>query len=227
MSSCAGKLAKEAAASMTERTTRGYTSPLRDNQALRTRDLILDGLTELLIEQRADEISTKQIAARAAVSQPTVYRHFPDRQALLEGLADRIGSSGDLQSADTGLDSIDDLAPKLMAMFEVADAHSVEATAEAILNSDPRRLSRASRERSEDLLRAVQEGFAEYDERDQTRLTALLRCIGSVQTWLRMREEFGVPAADSGPMAAWAIETLVNEARSGTIPELSETDPTS
>ena len=57
---------------MTERTTRGYTSPLRDNQALRTRDLILDGLTELLIEQRADEISTKQIAARAAVSQPTV-----------------------------------------------------------------------------------------------------------------------------------------------------------
>ena len=212
---------------MTERTTRSYTSPLRDNQALRTRDLILDGLTELLIERRADEISTKQIAERAAVSQPTVYRHFPDRQALLEGLADRIGSNGDLQSVDTALDSIDDLAPKLMTMFEVADAYSVEATAEAILNSDPRRLSRASRERSEDLLRVVQEAFADHDERDQTRIAALLRCIGSVQTWLRMREEFGVPSTDSGPLAAWAIETLVNEALTGTIPELLEADPTS
>ena len=212
---------------MTERTTRSYTSPLRDNQALRTRDLILDGLTELLIERRADEISTKQIAARAEVSQPMVYRHFPDRQALLEGLADRIGSRGDVQSADTGLDSIDDFAPKLMAMFEVADAHWVEATAEAILNSDPRRLSRASRERSEDLSRVVQEAFADRDERDHTRMAALLRCIGSVQTWLRMREEFGVPSTDSGPLVAWAVETLVNEARTGTIPELSEADPTS
>lgn len=56
---------------------------------------------------------------------------------------------------------------------------------------------------------------------------AWLRCVRSVQTWLRMREEFGVPGADSGPLVAWAIETLVNEARSGTIPELLEADPTS
>jgi AcrR family transcriptional regulator len=70
--------------------SRTYSSPLRENQAQRTRDLILDALTELLATHRVDEVSTKQIAARAGVSQPTVYRHFPDRAALVHGLTDRI-----------------------------------------------------------------------------------------------------------------------------------------
>lgn len=36
------------------------------------------------------------------------------------------------------------------------------------------------------------------------RITALLRSLYSVQTWLRMREEFGIPGTESGPVVAWA-----------------------
>jgi len=69
---------------------RPYSSPLRDSQAQRTRELILDALTDLLATNSPQEVTTRAIAERAGVSQPTVYRHFPDRQALLEGLTARV-----------------------------------------------------------------------------------------------------------------------------------------
>ena len=60
--------------------------------------------------------------------------------------------------------------------------------------------------------------FPEYDEPDQVRITALLRCLFSVQNWLRMREEFGVPGTESGPVLAWAVDVLLKEIRAGNFP---------
>lgn len=203
-------------------TRRTYSSPLRDSQAQRTRDLILDALTELLSERAADEITTREIAGRAGVSQPTVYRHFPDRTALLEGLGDRIAAITAAHGVDGSLETLDDLAAGAALGFAFPEAFAVEATAEAILNADPRRLSKASRARTEDLRRLVAGSLPDYDERTQLHITALLRNLYSVQTWLRMREEFGIPGTESGPTVAWAMETLVKEIRAGNFPPVTE-----
>ena len=197
---------------------RPYSSPLRDSQVQRTRDLILDALTELLSEQPSDQVSTREIAERAGVSQPTVYRHYPDRQALLEGLADRVTLRWDASTGGRRWRSLDDLAASAVEDLAITEAHAVEAIAEAVLNADPRRLSRASRERSEELRQLVVESFPEYSEREHLRITALLRIIYSVQSWLRMREEFGIPGTESGPVLGWAIQTLVDEIRAGRFP---------
>jgi AcrR family transcriptional regulator len=199
-------------------TERPYSSPLRDSQVQRTRDLILDALTELLSEQPSDQVSTREIAERAGVSQPTVYRHYPDRQALLEGLADRVTLRWDASTGGRRWRSLDDLAASAVEALAITEAHAVEAIAEAILNADPRRLSRASRERSEELRQLVVESFPEYSEREHLRITALLRIIYSVQSWLRMREEFGIPGTESGPVLSWALQTLVDEIRAGRFP---------
>ena len=68
---------------MTDEPSRTYRSPLRDEQARRTRDLILDALIELLADRRADDITTREIAERAGVSQPTDLPALPrpDRPA--------------------------------------------------------------------------------------------------------------------------------------------------
>ncbi|RPI05757.1 MAG: TetR/AcrR family transcriptional regulator, partial [Actinobacteria bacterium] len=57
---------------------RPYTSTLRERQVAQTRELILDAVTSLLGDRRADEVTTRAIAAEAGVSERTVYRHFPD-----------------------------------------------------------------------------------------------------------------------------------------------------
>jgi hypothetical protein len=64
----------------------------------------------------------------------------------------------------------------------------------------------------------VSESLPDLDERDHLRIAALLRNLYTVQTWLRMREEFGIPGTESGPIIAWALETLIREIRAGNFP---------
>ena len=196
---------------------RPYSSPLREAQARQTREAILDALTQLLSEQPADQIATREIAERAGVSQPTVYRYFPDRQALLDGLADHVdtlaGSDGAIPA------TLDELVQLTNEYFAGPDALAEVATAEAVLNADPRRFSRSTRARTADIHRLVADAFPEYSARDHVRITALLRSsFVSIQTWLRMREEFGIPGTESGPIVTWALETLVREIRAGGFP---------
>jgi AcrR family transcriptional regulator len=148
-----------------------------------------------------------------------VYRHFPDRQALLEGLADRIAAGmASVAGDDAHVVTLDDLVRLVPRHMALADEHAVEAAAEAVFNADPRRISRASRERSAALQRAVADALPDLGEREQRSVAALFRSLYSTQTWLRMREEFGVPGTESGPLVAWAIETLLREIRAGRFP---------
>jgi hypothetical protein len=86
------------------------------------------------------------------------------------------------------------------------------------LNADPRRYSRSTRERTVRIQRLVGEEFPELSERDHRRITALLRSLVTIQTWLRMREEFGMAGTESGPLVTWALETLIREIRAGNFP---------
>jgi len=116
-------------------------------------------------------------------------------------------------------ETIEEVAAAQLANFESAEEHAVVATAEAVLNADPRRLSSASQARSARLVTAVANSFPQLDPSDRQRVAALLRCLGSVQTWLRMREEFGISGGESGPVVVWAMETLIAEIRKGNLPD--------
>jgi AcrR family transcriptional regulator len=203
---------------MSDDPSRPYRSPLRAEQARRTRDLILDSFTELLADRRADDITTREIATRAGVSHATVYRHFPDRTALLEGLSARIGTRVGAPEGIPAIESIDDIGPRIEALFATSDDFAVEVRAEVLLNSDPRWYSAQTQRTSADFRRLVKEAFPELDDQQQAQLTGVLRLLGSSQSWLRLREEFGVPGTESGPLARWAIEALLASVRRGDLP---------
>ena len=209
---------------MSDESRRTYNSPLRDDQSHRTQGLILDAFTELLADRRADDITTREIAEGAGVSQPTVYRHFPDRDALLGGISARVA---DLMDAPDGLPAVatvDDFGPSIEVLFAASEEFPVEVRAEALLNADPRRYSPETRRHSEEVLELVAAAFPEIDDRRRAHLAGLLRCLGSSQSWLRMREEFDVPGTESGPLLRWAIDTLIREVRDGTLPEIPDAD---
>lgn len=66
--------------------SRAYSSPLRAEQAQRTREKILDALTDQLV-LGAEEFSIDKVAEAAGVSVRTVYHHFPNRDAQVEAVA--------------------------------------------------------------------------------------------------------------------------------------------
>jgi len=201
----------------TKAPTKTYTSTLRDRQVAQTREFILDAVTTLLADRRADEVTTRDIAAAAGVSERTVYRHFPDRDALLEGLSQRLSQLAGTKPS-FGVGGLDDIAPASRLLMQALDEHYVIARAEAVFNADPRRFAADTQTNTREMRAMLAKELPELDERDQLRIAAVIRCLVSAQAWLRMREEFGVPGSESGPMVAWVIDTIVRELRSGNVP---------
>ena len=205
------------AASRTE--SKAYNSTLRDRQMAQTREFILDAVTVLVADRRADELTNRDIAAAAGVSERTVYRHFPDRASLIEGLSHRmLHLDGAIQRPSFGRGTIDDLPPAGRRLMEVLEQHYELARAEAILNSDPRRFADDTRSNSGELSELLAAELPDSSELEQRRIAAVVRCLVSTQAWLRMREEFGVPGDESGPVVEWVIELIVRELRAGNAP---------
>src|SRR4051812_32741892 len=70
--------------------SRTYESPKRAEQAAATRRKILEALVALITEERPATISVPQVAKRAGVSVRIVYHHFPNKDALFDGLIDNL-----------------------------------------------------------------------------------------------------------------------------------------
>jgi hypothetical protein len=102
--------------------------------------------------------------------------------------------------------------------MELLDEHYVTARAEAVLNADPRRLAADTQANTRELCAMLANELPALDERERLRLAAVIRCLVSTQAWLRMREEFGVPGTESGPVVAWVIDTIIREVRAGNTP---------
>jgi AcrR family transcriptional regulator len=202
---------------------RPYASVLRDQQSSATRSMILDAVAGMFAQKPTEELSTKQIAERAGVSEPTIYRHFPDREALINALAHRLLDRADAERGPRRIETLEDFIDEVGWYFEQSDAHVSEAMADAMLSADPRRLSDRTRKRLQEIDGAVRKSLPELSPRDQHRIAALLRTIASAPTWLRMREEFGLASSESAPLVVWALKTLVQAARKGTLPKSGRT----
>lgn len=53
-----------------------------------TRRAVLEAAEAILARRDADELSIREVCARAGVTAPTVYHHFGDRQALIDRVVD-------------------------------------------------------------------------------------------------------------------------------------------
>ncbi len=194
-----------------------YRSTLREQRVIQTKKLILDAAASLLVDRGSDKVTTRKVASTAGVSERTVYRHFPDREALLQELAQRLpevdGFTPSLAAG--GLDNLPATGRLRMELFEENPA---AALAQAAL-ADPRGLADDAQTQSQELRQLLANEFPDLDKGEHLRVAAVLGCLLSSQAWLRMREEFGVPGTESGPVVAWVIETIVRELRAGNTPK--------
>ena len=77
-----------------KRAERGYSSPLRAQQAAATRRAVLDAARELFIAQGYGATTIDQIAAAAGVSKPTVFTAVGNKQTVLSAVRD-VAMAGD------------------------------------------------------------------------------------------------------------------------------------
>src|SRR6266542_6875633 len=108
----------------------------------RTRAAILDAAAHALSEHRG-RTSMADVAAAAGVSRATLYRYYPDREALLDALASHALADAAARLADAGLDR----APVEQAIERIVRALTAVGDRYAVLireqvEADPNEIER-------------------------------------------------------------------------------------
>jgi AcrR family transcriptional regulator len=190
---------------MTE--VRTYHSPLRERQAAATRTLILDALALEFAEGGVRDFLIARVAERAGVSERTVYRHFPDRDALLTGLGDHVNAQ--LGDIPPDLDDARALGDAMARVFASFDAH--EPTVRGLLSS-PGGAELRSHARERRLARIdplVRAALAGREHAEHARAVILLLC--SLPAWQMLRDDAGLDGPEAAAAVRWAIDTLLEE----------------
>lgn len=143
-------------------------APHDEGRSARKRRAILEAATELFLRQGYQGTSMDQIAALAAVSKQTVYKHFSDKERLfadiLLGIGDRV--SAFIDSATRALRQTDDLEHDLRRL---ARRYITTVMQPEILR--PRRVVIAEAGRLPDLARGY------YQRAPERTLSALTSCF--------------------------------------------------
>ena len=103
---------------------------------------ILDGAARMFAVQ-GEQASMNDVAAAAGVARATVYRYFPNRQALLDELAQAAVSDADARLASARIDEVapeEGIARAVRALVDVGD--SFVLLARERVRSDPERFER-------------------------------------------------------------------------------------
>ena len=160
-------------------------------EAADTPTAILANAAATLREHPFDDISYRTLGDAVGVSERTVYRHFPTRSHLLEGVAGWIESTEfplppfvtvpQFQQASRARFVAFDSSPAFA--FVCARAASISPTGE----SEPTFFTRA-------LVTMLATNHRSVNERDLRRVAATLRYFASAQFWARMRTGFEMSA---------------------------------
>ncbi len=186
--------------------TRRYVSPLREQQAAATRERILEALVTVLARGAA-ELSVPAVAREAGVSVATVYRHFPSKHALLDGLGEHVRERwvGELPAPSTPEELVGLFArsyPRIDARSEIVQA--------AVSSPVAHRARKASMRRRlaliDGALAPLKGRIAEDDYARLRSLAALFTASDSVHF---LRELVGLSVSEAADVTGWALLTLV------------------
>lgn len=198
---------------MSDGEKRPYHSPLRERQTRNTRSSILEAAAELIVDEGLESFSMRSVADRASVSERTVYHHFPNRQALLDGFTEWVDQR--LRERQLQIDprDIEDLPGRIAAIFRAFDDIGAPARAMARLSAADGMRSAEHRGRTEAFRERLGELLDPMPDEEAERSFALIRHLVSSTTWLTLRDEFRLSPDDTSRVMAWGLETLLEDLR--------------
>jgi AcrR family transcriptional regulator len=177
----------------------------RDAKKEEWRNRILDAFIGLLVEGGTD-LSHDALAARSGVSRRTVYRYFPDREALMEAALERVRSFAGPQVALPA--SAEELIETLEPIYTGFDRIAPLAI---MLRSTPQgralRLSQ-NRRRVAAYTAALADAVKALPKEDRRLATAMIQVLHTTP-WLEMHDHWGLEGRQIARATRWAIRTLL------------------
>jgi len=184
----------------------------RDQQKLRTAARILATAVTLVAEAGQEAVTIRAVAARAGVTERTVFRHFRSKQGLFKAVS-QVTSFRMKPSPPPRTPA--ELVERPRSEFRILEQE--RDLVRAYLNSQslakgPRR--RVDKERTEAMIQCVQRNLEYMDRRKLRRRAAIADLLASPYALEWMRQFWGFSGKQAGEAAAEAIDILVNFALS-------------
>lgn len=185
---------------------RTYDNTLREERARQTRERILEGVVEACFDGRVDDLSVAAVSKKAGISPATIYRHFPNREVLLEAVERRIGEKLGRPEQPGSADELAGYARGLAAFFE----ENIELM--KLSRSAADKLERESRGVRDRMIAELLRGeLAHLSRDDASAVTAVFRMLIGLDLFLAQRERFGATTEASGRAMGWAIRSLLRQ----------------
>lgn len=170
-----------------------------------TRDAILDAVESCLMVSGLDALTFAQVAHAADISERTVYRHFPSREALLEAFWERVQHTLGLQRS---IESWDRYIASRPATFQEMDRRGM--VIRALMRSEQASRARLhiKARRQAGIRKIVAERVGDLPEPAFTELCALVHLLGSAPAWAGLTDFWDIDAEHAGRVVARAISAL-------------------
>lgn len=187
---------------------RPYDNTFRRKQAKHTKDLITKALLEEVRNNGFRGFSLPQLSKRAGISPRTIWRYFPNRDALAKALAEYVM---DKDSDIPSLAKLDDFASLVEDKFPKFDRDAAIHLAMLHWREDFGIGLQEREAREKIFLNSLQLTAPYLTPDEMNELKAIIFYLCNRLAWKVLREEFALDGKTSGKLVAWAIRTLLKE----------------
>jgi AcrR family transcriptional regulator len=180
---------------------------VRDAQSEVVRDRVLEAVCELL--GAGEDITFTRVAAAAEVPERTLYRHFPNRQALISALFEhvnqRIGFNGDLPTSHAAMTAM------VRRVFPGFD--TIAPVIDELLSSPEGRHARLAGidERRAAALHIVTTARPHLDPTRARQVAAIVQVLGTAAVWRALRDFWGLDGEHAATAVTTAIDALLTD----------------
>lgn len=185
---------------------------LRDRYRDETHMRILDAAIAELAVTELEALTMAGVAARAGVTERTVFRHFATRDALVRAVWPRMQSRVRSPGFPTTADALIDTPNYLFPEFD-REGLLVRASAFSAAGREVRRASNAERQAA--MRAAVRDAYPQLREPELTRLAAICQLIDSAYAWAVMKEHWDLDGTEAGIAASQALAVLLGRRAAG------------
>jgi AcrR family transcriptional regulator len=171
-----------------------------------TRERILDAAIAQMADDRDGPLTVTDVAARAGVTERTIYRHFQTRDALVEAvwprMQARVQSPGFPHTAD-------ELIATPLRLFPNFDENEHLVRASVYSESGREVRLRANGERQAAMLACVADAMPQLGDAARRRRAAVVQLIDSAYGWAVLKDFWDMDGEEAAAAAAEAIAVLL------------------
>ena len=188
-------------------------TPIRERQTQMTRMAILESLAEIMVEEGPLGFTVQNVADRAGVSHRTVYRHFPNREAMCEGVIEwsENHQNGKEQGRGTLPTTPEGLLEIIPEVFEEMESERALIQSLVLLNLSTGFRATAARDRDRQIEKIVRELAPSIPEKERGESVVLIRYLASSLSWMSLTTQFGRTPREAAEIAAYGVHIALQD----------------